>query len=162
MNRAGLVASLGGQATPEAIKAQIGEIEQLVASAAGLKKERGDALKISAVDFIEAGRDLEPIPAVGVAEHLLRQSGSLVSAGTMLLVTAFVIWFGVRPIGRALVQPPMSAAEPILLASDAPAALIAAPAGRVERPSPERTDLLEVAADPLQLARRKLENLVAR
>jgi flagellar M-ring protein FliF len=101
VNRAGLVASLGGQATPEAIAAQIKEIEQLVASAAGLRRERGDAIKISAVDFVEAGRDLDPVPAPGVAEHLLRQSGALVSAGSMLLVTALVVWFGVRPIARA-------------------------------------------------------------
>ena len=56
INRSALTASLGDKAGPEAVAAQIKEIEQLVASAAGLDKQRGDVVKISVVDFVE----LEP------------------------------------------------------------------------------------------------------
>ena len=56
INRSALTASLGDKAGPEAVAAQIKEIEQLVASAAGLDKQRGDVVKISVVDFV----DFEP------------------------------------------------------------------------------------------------------
>ena len=72
INRAALAASLGGKPSAEAIDAQVHEIEQLVGSAAGLNRQRGDAVKISVVDFVEfeprpraragsfAGRDRRP------------------------------------------------------------------------------------------------------
>ncbi len=53
INRAALTSSLDDKAGPEAVAAQIKEIEQLVASAAGLDKQRGDVIKISVVDFVE-------------------------------------------------------------------------------------------------------------
>ena len=56
INRAALAASLGGKPSADAISAQIHEIEQLVASAAGLNRERGDAVKVAIVDFV----DFEP------------------------------------------------------------------------------------------------------
>ena len=61
VNRAALTASLGDKATPEAVAAQVKEIEQLVSSAAGLDKKRGDVVKISVVDFVE----FEPRPRAG-------------------------------------------------------------------------------------------------
>ena len=53
INRAALTATLGDKASPETIAAQVKEIEQLVASAAGFDKKRGDVVKISVVDFVE-------------------------------------------------------------------------------------------------------------
>ena len=61
INRAALVASLGGKPSAEAVDAQVHEIEQLVGSAAGLNRQRGDAIKISVVDFVE----FEPRPRAG-------------------------------------------------------------------------------------------------
>ena len=60
INRSSLIASLGGKPTPEMIEKQLSEVEQLVASAAGAHKERGDAIKIAAVDFVDAGHELAP------------------------------------------------------------------------------------------------------
>ena len=68
INRAALTASLGDKASPEAIAAQTKEIEQLVASAAGLDKQRGDVVKISVVDFVE----LEPRPRTGAGSFACR------------------------------------------------------------------------------------------
>ena len=62
VNRAGLAATLGDKATPEQIDKQVAEIEQLVASAAGLRKDRGDVIKVAAVDFVDSGKELEPLP----------------------------------------------------------------------------------------------------
>ena len=75
VNRAALTASLGDKPTPEAVAAQVKEIEQLVASAAGLDRQRGDVLKISIVDFVDSGRDLEPAPGPSLIEIVARQIG---------------------------------------------------------------------------------------
>lgn len=118
VNRASLAAALGEKATPEAIEQQIRELEQVIVSAAGAHKERGDNIKISAVDFIDAGHDLEPQPPPAVAELLLRQSGNVLNAVTILIVTLLLIWFGLRPAARAIFAAPKGLAEaPAELAS---------------------------------------------
>jgi flagellar M-ring protein FliF len=102
VNRAGITASLGDKATPEAIDKQVKDIEQLVSSAAGLRKERGDTIKVSVVDFVDSGRELEPVEGPSLVEQVMRQSGSLLSSGTVLLVAILLIWFGLRPATKAL------------------------------------------------------------
>ncbi|WP_026606655.1 flagellar basal-body MS-ring/collar protein FliF [Methylocapsa acidiphila] len=111
VNRSSLVSSLGDKATPEAIDRQIGELMQLVASAAGTHKERGDVIKISAVDFVDEGRDLAPQPPPAVTELLVRQSGNVLNAVTVLIVTLLLIWFGLRPATKAIFAAPSRAAE---------------------------------------------------
>jgi hypothetical protein len=44
-------------------------------------------VKVSAVDFVDAGHDLEPQPPPAISEILLRQSGTIVNAATILVVT---------------------------------------------------------------------------
>ncbi|HUO53733.1 MAG TPA: flagellar basal-body MS-ring/collar protein FliF [Rhodoblastus sp.] len=124
VNRAGLAATLGDKASPEQIDKQIGEIEQLVSSAAGLRKDRGDVIKVAAVDFIDSGKELEPVPPVPFTEALMRQFGSIVSALAMLAVAGLVIWFGMRPATRALIElrePPYAEGALALAGGGAPA-----------------------------------------
>ncbi len=104
VNRSALAASLGGKATPEQIDKQINEIEQLVTSAAGLRKDRGDIIKVSAVDFVDSGKELEPVPPISIVEALMRQFGSIISALAMLGVAALVVLVGLRPVTRALIE----------------------------------------------------------
>jgi flagellar M-ring protein FliF len=111
VNRAALAASLGDKASPDAIDKQVKEIEQLVTSAAGLRKDRGDAVKISVVDFVDSGKDLEPVPAPSFLEIVERQTGTLISAGVILLIAVLLILFGIRPVTRALLAPPPAALE---------------------------------------------------
>ena len=111
INRAALTASLGDKTGPEAAAAQIKEIEQLVASAAGLDRQRGDVVKISVVDFVDTSRDLEPAPGPSIVEILARQTGSMINAGALVLVAAMVLWFGVRPGFKMLLAPPPAAGE---------------------------------------------------
>ena len=75
INRAALTASLGDKPSPDAVANQVHEIEQLVASAAGLDRQRGDVVKISVVDFIDSTRDLDPAPGPSLIEILARQTG---------------------------------------------------------------------------------------
>ncbi|WP_298423342.1 flagellar basal-body MS-ring/collar protein FliF [Rhodoblastus sp.] len=104
VNRPGLAATLGDKAAPEQVDKQIAEIEQLVSSAAGLRKDRGDVIKVAAVDFIDSGKELEPVPPISLTEALMRQFGSIVSALAMLGVAVLVVWVGLRPATRALIE----------------------------------------------------------
>ncbi len=106
VNRAAITAALGDKATPEAIAAQVKEVEQLVTSAAGLDEKRGDVVKVSVVDFVDASHDLEPAPGPSVLELIARQTGTFVNAGAIVLVAAMVVWFGLRPGFKMLLAPP--------------------------------------------------------
>jgi len=67
-----------------------------VSSAAGFHKDRGDSIKVSAVDFVETGHDLEPVPPPSIFEIMMRQSGTVINALTVLGVALLLIWFGLR------------------------------------------------------------------
>ena len=110
INRAALTASLGDKPASDALANQVHEIEQLVASAAGLDRQRGDVVKISVVDFIDSTRDLDPAPGPSLIEILARQMGSIINAAAIVAVAAMVIWFGVRPGLKMALAPPQAAA----------------------------------------------------
>jgi flagellar M-ring protein FliF len=110
INRAALAASLGGKPSAEAIDGQVHEIEQLVGSAAGLNRQRGDVIKISVVDFVDTSRDLEPAPGPSLVEIVARQTGSILNAGAIVAVAAMLLWFGVRPTMRMAFAPPSTVA----------------------------------------------------
>jgi flagellar M-ring protein FliF len=101
VNKASLVAAIGGKPTPDAMDKQLADIEQIVASAAGTSKDRGDTIKVSAVDFVESGQDLAPVPQPDWRELLLRQVGTAVNGAVVLIAALLLIWFGVRPAIRA-------------------------------------------------------------
>jgi flagellar M-ring protein FliF len=131
INRSALTASLGDKAGPEAVAAQVKEIEQLVASAAGLDKQRGDVIKISVVDFVDSTRDLEPAPGPSILEILARQTGSIVNTGAVVLVAAMVVWFGVRPgLKMLLASPAVASGVANGVSTDATPALGAPGAGQ--------------------------------
>ena len=105
INRSALAASLGDKATPAAMEKQVAEIEQLASSSAGLRKERGDTIKIAVVDFVDTGKDLEPVEGPSIGERLLRHLGAFINAGAIVMVAAMVLFLGVRPATRALMAP---------------------------------------------------------
>jgi flagellar M-ring protein FliF len=119
VNRQGIAASLGDKATPEAIDKQVKEIEQLVSSAAGLRKERGDTIKVSVVDFVDSGKELEPVEGPSLTEQVMRQSGTLISAGAVVLVAVLMLWLGVRPATKALLASRPEQQAPIAFLPDA-------------------------------------------
>jgi flagellar M-ring protein FliF len=127
INRSALMASLGDKATPEALDKQVKDIEQLVMSAGGLQKDRGDDVKLSVVDFVDSGKDLEPVAGPSYLEILERQTGTIISATAMLLVAGLLIWFGVRPVTRALLAEPGGGGAEAAAGGDGPEALSAFP-----------------------------------
>lgn len=94
----------GGEVIP--VEQQIYEVEQLVGSAAGFDKERGDKLKVVAVPFADGGHALEPVPPLPWTELLLRQAGTMINALTILVVAGLLIWFGLKPAVRAILARP--------------------------------------------------------
>ena len=105
VNRKRLVAALGDNASPDAVDKQLKEVERLVASAAGIDAKRGDRVSVAALEFIDSGHALEPVPSIGMVEHLLRHTGTFVNAVAMVAMTVLLIWFGVRPAMRAILEP---------------------------------------------------------
>ncbi|HYA73998.1 MAG TPA: flagellar basal-body MS-ring/collar protein FliF [Roseiarcus sp.] len=145
VNRSALAASLGDKAAPDAMDKQIKEIEQLVATAAGLRKERGDTVKISVVDFADGGRDLAPVEPPSFVELLIRQSGSFVSAGAIVLVALMLLWFGLRPATKALLALP---SEPTQEAMGMPLSELPPPMTALDGvSSPEQNFLIEAEDD---------------
>lgn len=103
VNRAQLLKPLGETPTPEAIAAQVTELEQLVRSASGASVDRGDQIKISPVDFSTGSTDLEALESGGVADLLVDNLSSFVNAGALILVTILVLTLGLRPALRVIV-----------------------------------------------------------
>ncbi|MFG1392463.1 flagellar basal-body MS-ring/collar protein FliF [Xanthobacter agilis] len=101
--------SSGSEVIP--VEQQIYEVEQLVASAAGYDKDRGDKLKVAAVSFADGGHAMDPVPPLPWTELLLRQAGTMINALTFLAVAALLIWFGLRPAVRAVLSRPQDAIE---------------------------------------------------
>ncbi|MEX6504976.1 flagellar basal-body MS-ring/collar protein FliF [Jiella sp. M17.18] len=111
LNRQRIKESLGKNASDADVEKRIGEIQALVASAAGLNEKRGDQLKVTAVDFMASDTALEPVPGPGLGEMFMRQSGTLINALTLLAVAVLLIWFGLKPAIRAIAATSPAAEE---------------------------------------------------
>ena len=103
VNRARLL-STAGQSDGATLESHIAEIEKLVSSAVGLVADRGDRITVAAVDFFNNGEAMEPV-GVNLAELLVSQSGTIVNALAILGATALLVWFGLRPAVRAVLEP---------------------------------------------------------
>jgi flagellar M-ring protein FliF len=103
VNKSRIASLLGEGASPDEIDEKVAEIEELVSSAAGFNKERGDQIKVAAVSFVDDSGVLQPVPGPSVAEILMRQFGTVVNALTVLALCAMLIWFGLRPAVRMLI-----------------------------------------------------------
>ncbi len=113
VNRAGLVADLGEKAKDqEAVDKKVAEIAELVSSAAGLIKERGDLAKVTVVNFADATGELQPVAGPGVVQTLTRQIGSIVSGLLVMAAIVLVGLFVVRPVSQSLIAHAATAPAP--------------------------------------------------
>lgn len=137
VNRAAVAAGKGST-----MEAKLADIESLIGSAAGLRKERGDTIKVLAVDFADVAHDLDPIPSPSIVDVLMRQSGTAINALAAVLVAVLLIVFGIRPLMRVLRVPPEASAITLAAAPVVPA---------LELPSPNSADtapVIEARAEP--------------
>jgi flagellar M-ring protein FliF len=103
VNKQRLTATAAEGADPVPIEHQMMDIEQLVASASGYSKERGDQLKVAAVAFIESTP--EEIAAPGMFAKLTDQFGALINALALVVVAIIAIMLGLRPALKAILAP---------------------------------------------------------
>ncbi|TXN72216.1 flagellar M-ring protein FliF [Methylobacterium sp. WL18] len=154
------LANPGGKDTGKIeLEPRIAEIEQLVASASGFNKARGDQIKVAAVSFVNEGQPLAPVPPLGIGDVLMRQSGTLINAATILIVGCLLIWFGLRPaVNAILARSPETETELALSAPEADALeMFQAEQGALSEEPNLIEDLTErMAHSPI----RKLEQLV--
>lgn len=151
---------------PEAVERQIKEIEQLVSSAAGLKKERGDSLKVTAVDFLLDEHEISPVESPGFVAMLGSHLGAILNALTALGIAALVVIFGLAPARRALLAERVEERRepPPLIGISDPAPLDTV-GGEASAPllSAPNHGLIESAAESAkEVARPKLEQLIER
>jgi len=115
VNQARLAELIGANATPEQLQQRVAAIEALVASATGLDRDRGDAITVSAVEFMP-DQDLAASGA-GILDSIGRHTGTLINAAAFVVVVFLVAWFGLRPLTA------MVTAKPEAEAADARPAL---------------------------------------
>jgi flagellar M-ring protein FliF len=112
INRQTLTQAGSDAASPERLATQVQEIQSLVSTAAGLRSQRGDTIKVMIVDFQLAAAQLEATPTGGIGEFIAVRANMLINAVTMLGVAAIVVLFGVRPATRILLQTPLPQLAP--------------------------------------------------
>lgn len=103
----------GTEAVPE--EHQLMDIEQLVGSAAGYSKDRGDQLKVAAVSF--ANDAPAEIAQPGILSVVMAQASGFVNSAALILVAVLVIFLGIRPAVNAII-----AAKPATPAAQLPPA----------------------------------------
>ena len=104
VNRKRLLETLGVSADPDAVQAQIKEMERLVATAAGVDTERGDQISVVAVEFAEDSRLADMSGSANLVGPLIGLATGLIKALTVLGLVFIVVMFGVRPVTRALLE----------------------------------------------------------
>lgn len=155
-----------GSLDTHAVDTKLADIESLAASASGLRKDRGDTIKVLAVDFADAGHDLDPVAAPSLVDQLMRQSGTAINAFTVLVVTIILVLFGLRPLTRVLLPTPPDIALPApapMAALEAPSATPAAfpVASQDEGFMRGEVNLIEdVTNRPRRSPQRRLEQMV--
>lgn len=153
VNKAALSANKAG-GDPARADAELKEIEALAAEAMGLRRERGDQVKVAAADFLAPAIDAGA--AGGLTVWLGRNAGSLVSSLAALGVVGLALAFGVRPLTRALAALPAPAPAAALAAQASAPALGANPAAaQLEDLEPDPH-----LDPPRRVAQRKLERIV--
>ncbi len=102
INESRVAAMLGEAATPDERSAHLAELEQIVRSAAGLDSERGDQINLTVVQFLDTELLSGSAQSGGFVQSASRHIGSMINAGAFVLVALLVIWFGFRPLAKAL------------------------------------------------------------
>jgi flagellar M-ring protein FliF len=110
VNRKRLADILGKDATDDAIKARMAQIQNVVSSATGFDEKRGDTINVAAVEFVD-GLDGAVDAGPGIMERLSAHAGSMINAAAFILVAFLVTWFGLKPMAAALSRPAPGAAR---------------------------------------------------
>ncbi|MDF1608840.1 flagellar basal-body MS-ring/collar protein FliF [Hoeflea sp. YIM 152468] len=100
VNKSRIDAMLGGEPTPEQIATYLAELEQVVASAAGLDIERGDRATVTFMEFLDSELLTADAAQPGFVDALRTQLGTIINAIAFITVAVLLIMFGFRPLLR--------------------------------------------------------------
>ena len=104
------IAGKGADALP--VEHQMMDIEQLVGAAAGYNKDRGDQLKVAAVDFVSDAP--QEIPEPSLFDTLAAQVGYFANSLALVVVALIAIMLGLRPAIKAIMSQPASGGGPAM------------------------------------------------
>ena len=66
---------------------------------------------------MDSAEALAPVAGPGIVELLVRQAGTVINAGAILILAVLLIWFGLRPAVKTILGQPRSISEPALQAA---------------------------------------------
>lgn len=113
VNKGRIAKMIGEPADQAKIDAYLAEMQKIVSSAAGLNKDRGDVVTVTAMDFLDEQLLDESAGGVNVMDMLSRNLAGIINSLAFVGVAFIVIWLGVRPIVRAISSaPPGTAGVP--------------------------------------------------
>ncbi len=108
VNKGRIAKMIGEPVDQTKIDAYLAEMQKIVASAAGLNKDRGDVVTVTAMDFLDEQLLDENTSGVNVMDILSRNLAGIINSLAFVGVAFIVIWLGVRPIVRAVSAAPSS------------------------------------------------------
>lgn len=117
VNKSNLKAQDGTPLDAAAITAKLGEIEKLAATAVGLDTSRGDKITISAQEFQIDSLEGSDLGADGLSVMLQNNASSVISALVLVLAVLAIVWFGLKPLLRVLLEKPAVDVQPALIGS---------------------------------------------
>jgi len=118
VNRAVLKLADGTPLDDAAVAARLAEIEKIATLSAGLDTGRGDRITVSAQDFRVDEPSATDLEADGLSVMLQNNSSSVINAVSLVLAILAIVYFGVRPLLRALIETPPEVAVPALAGPD--------------------------------------------
>lgn len=98
VNKARIAEMLGEGATEEQTAAYLEELQQVVATAAGVDAERGDRAKITVMEFLASELLTGAATGPGLGDTLKTHLGSIINAIAFITVAVLLIMFGFRPL----------------------------------------------------------------
>jgi flagellar M-ring protein FliF len=158
VDEARLVASLGENPPENARAERLVEIERLVSTSAGVNGDRGDTVAVTALPFVDGAGLLQPVPGLTIVEQLSRHAGGAINALTLLAAVALLIWFGLRPATRAILEANVAGRLAAPAAPQLQAAGAAAAAGEPENGEDDLTG--DVPQRMKRLPQKRLEQIV--
>ena len=102
VNRGRIAQMVGEPADQAKIDAYLAEMQKIVMSAAGLSKDRGDVVTVTAMDFLADQLLDEAATGPSVMDMLSRNLAGIINSLAFVGVAFIIIWMGVRPIVRAV------------------------------------------------------------
>ncbi len=102
VNKERLAKMVGEPADQAKIDAYLAQMQQIVSSAAGLDKSRGDVVTVTAMDFLDNQLLDDAAAGPGVMDMISQNLGGIINSLAFVVVTFLVVWFGLRPLVRSV------------------------------------------------------------